>query len=201
MLKESDLGEAVRRYAFTVADYYRMGEAGIFADGARVELLGGEVIEVSPMGSRHGGCITKLIHLFSRLCGDDALVQVQVPVVLDDYSEPEPDIALLRPRPDFYSTQKATPADTFLIIEVADSSLGFDRSVKAPLYARAGVPHFWILAIDDATLEMYSEPSPLEGYRLTRIVRRGERVTVPIPGSPELTLDDMLPDAALPPNT
>ncbi len=90
------MGDAVRRYVFTVADYHRMGVSGIFADGARVELLGGEVVEVSPMGSRHGGSITMLNHVFSKLCAGNALVQVQVPVVLDDYSEPEPDIALLR---------------------------------------------------------------------------------------------------------
>lgn len=187
------MGEPVRRYRFTVADYHRMGEAGIFADGPRVELVGGEVVEVSPIGRRHAVCVNELTKLFVDLCGERAIVQVQNPIGLDDASEPQPDISILRTRPDKYMTETPGPSDVLLAIEVADTTIRFDRTVKAPLYGAAGVPHLWVLDLNADVLEMYSEPSP-GGYRLIRIVRRGESLTAPLPGEPVLTLDDLLPE-------
>ncbi len=188
------MGEPVRRHLFTVADYHRMGETGVFADGARVELLGGEVVEMSPIGGRHAACVNKLTKFFAVLCGDDAVVQVQNPIVLDEYSEPQPDISLLRPRADFYASPRPRPADTLLAIEVADTSLRVDRRAKAPLYAAAGVPLLWIVDLEGASVDVYSEPSDT-GYLLVRHVSRGATLHVPLPGDRTCTVDDLLPES------
>ena len=191
-MKETDMGDAVRRYAFTVADYHRMGEAGIFAGGPRVELLGGEVVEMSPIGGRHAACVNKVARLLITLYGEDAVVQIQNPVVLDDYSEPEPDISVLLPRADFYADPRPGPADTLLAIEIADSSLRLDRRVKAPLYAAAGVPLLWIVDLNAEAVDVYSEPSA-SGFGLVRHVTRGATLSLPIRGGILCTVDDLLP--------
>jgi Uma2 family endonuclease len=131
------------RYRFTRADYYRMAEAGILGEGDRVELIEGEIYRMSPIGPMHAGGVDRLNRLFSRTFGDAVIVRVQNPVVLDDYSEPEPDLTLLRPRADFYTGEHPNPEDILLAVEVADSSADWDRRVKAPLYVRSGIPELW----------------------------------------------------------
>jgi len=144
---------------FTVDEYYRMAETGILAPDDRVELLDGEIVEMSPIGPRHAATVTRLEHLFHRLVGDHAIVRGQNPVRLDGYSEPEPDIALLMPRPDFYAADHPTPRDVLLIVEVADTSLRYDRHTKLPGYARAGIPEVWLVDLTADRVERYREPS------------------------------------------
>ncbi|HYP00287.1 MAG TPA: Uma2 family endonuclease, partial [Pyrinomonadaceae bacterium] len=129
----------ISRYYFSIAEFERMGEAGVFTKDARLELIEGEINEKSPVSSRHAGCVKFLSRFLNQTVGDIALVSTQNPIRLNDFSEPEPDLALLRLRDDFYRNAHPAPADVFLIIEVADTTLAYDRQVKAPLYAKAGV--------------------------------------------------------------
>jgi Uma2 family endonuclease len=145
-------------HRFSVRDYYRMAEAGVLKPDARVELLDGRIIDMSPIGPFHGGSINRLIRLFSMISGGRWLVSAQNPVRLDDHSEPQPDLMLLRPATDDYRSRHPRPEDVFLLIEVADSSLDFDRGEKLPAYGRAGIPEVWILNLPDNTLEVYREP-------------------------------------------
>lgn len=166
----------VERRSFNVAEYYRMSEAGILSDNDRVELVDGEVIKMSPVGSRHAACVKRLNMLLTRHVGQAAIVSVQDPIRLDDYSEPEPDIALLRPRSDFYAQTHPTPADALFIVEVADTSAEYDRGVKVPLYARAEIPEVWLIDLTKDAVEIYAQP--VNGtYQEFRQAKRGEFLT------------------------
>ncbi|HEY0081953.1 MAG TPA: Uma2 family endonuclease [Pyrinomonadaceae bacterium] len=146
----------ISKYYFSVAEFERMGEAGVFTKDARLELIEGEVIEMSPIGSRHAACVNFLSRFLNRTVGDIALVSTQNPIRLNDFSEPEPDIALLRLRDDFYRAAHPTPADVLLVIEVADTTLAYDREVKVPLYAKAGIAEVWIVNLSEEQIEIYS---------------------------------------------
>lgn len=132
-------------YRFTVDDYNRMAETGILKEDARVELIEGEIKMMSPIGSRHASTVDRSDRALKRLLGDSYIVRVQGPILLDDYSEPQLDLAVLHFRDDFYAGGHPTPADVLLVIEVADSTLQEDRKVKMPLYARAGIPEAWLV--------------------------------------------------------
>ncbi len=144
------------RYYFSVEEFERMGEAGVLTSDARLELIEGEIIEMSPIGSRHAACVNLLAKFLIRTFGDAAFLSIQNPIRLNDFSEPEPDLALLRSRDDFYRDAHPTPADVLLIIEVADTTLGYDRQVKTPLYAKVGIAEVWIVNLSDAQIEIYS---------------------------------------------
>lgn len=133
------------RHRLSVEDYYRMGEAGIFGEDDRVELIDGDIIDMAPIGSRHAGTLKRLATLFRDAVGDKAIVSVQDPVRLDHHSEPQPDLALLRPREDYYYGAHPRPPDVLLIVEVSESSLAYDQQVKVPLYARRGIPEVWLV--------------------------------------------------------
>lgn len=148
-----------QRHRLTVAEYYRMGETGILAPDARVELIEGEIIDIPPIGSPHAGTVTYLGHSLNLACGTQAIVSMQNPVFLDLHSEPQPDIALLRPRPDFYRSAHPTSADVFLIVEVADTSLAYDTQIKLPLYARHGVPEVWLVDLPNRRLLIHRTPT------------------------------------------
>jgi len=148
-----------RRHRLTVADYYRMGEVGILAPDSRVELIDGEIIDMAPPGSLHAGTVNQLTLLLLRALGERALLQVQNPVRLDAYSEPQPDLALLRPRADFYKSRHPRPGDVWVVIEVADTSLRYDRDVKAGLYARNGIAELWLIDVQDHRLTRYRGPA------------------------------------------
>ena len=148
----------VTRRRFTADEYQEMGRAGILREGDRVELIDGEVLAMSPIGPPHIGTVNRLNHLFGHLVGDAAIVQVQLPVRLDPYSEPQPDLALLRPRADFYGTAAAGPDQVLLAIEVAQSSLAYDRNVKAGLYARRGIAEYWIVDLNSNEVVRHTEP-------------------------------------------
>ncbi|MFL5539550.1 MAG: Uma2 family endonuclease, partial [Longimicrobiaceae bacterium] len=116
------------RHRFTVDEFHRMGEVGIFSEDDRVELINGEIVEMTPIGSQHAACVRKLDRWLQRLMGDEALVSAQLPILLGHDGEPIPDVTVLRPRSDGYSESHPTPADTLLVVEVADSSVMFDRN-------------------------------------------------------------------------
>ena len=147
----------VTRHSFTVVEYERMGRFGIFSIDVRVELVNGEIIEMSPIGERHAACVAVLTQLITLRLRLSALVWAQNPLVLDDYSEPQPDLAILNPRADNYRTSKPKPEDVLLAIEVSDTTLNYDRKVKVPLYARTGVPETWIVNLPEERVEVYAE--------------------------------------------
>ena len=150
---------AVRNRRFTADEYQRMGEAGILSDRDRVELIDGDVLAMTPIGPRHAASVDRATRAFATsVPSDEAIVRVQGPVRLSLYTEPEPDIVLLRPRADFYASAHPGPHDVLLIVEVADSSIDFDRNVKAYVYARSGVPEYWLVDLNDDTVVRYTLP-------------------------------------------
>jgi Uma2 family endonuclease len=151
--------QLLKRRLFTVEEYYRMAEAGIISKDERVELIEGEVVAMAAIGSRHSSCVKRLNHLLSQRIVGCALLSVQDPIRLDQFSEPQPDIALLRPRADFYAFAHPRPADVFLVVEVADTSVGFDRDVKIPLYARAVIPEAWLVDLTGDYIMLYRKPT------------------------------------------
>lgn len=163
----------VSKRLFTVDDYHRMVDAGILREDDRVELIRGEILLMSPIGPPHNGTILRANHGMSRIVGDQALIGVQGSIRLDMYSEPQPDLYLLRPVADFYTSRHAGPSDIFLIIEVADSSLEYDQDAKLLLYAQTGIPEYWISDIAGERVIAYSDLQ--DGtYRTVREFRRGE---------------------------
>jgi Uma2 family endonuclease len=161
------------QHRFSVADYYRMGETGVIKPGMRVELLDGRIIDMSPIGPLHGGSVNRLIRLFSRLSAGRWLISAQNPVYLDEFSEPQPDLMLLEPSEDDYTSRHPRPEDVYLLIEVADASLDFDRKKRLPVYGRAGIPEVWILDLRGQTVEVFQEPH-FSGYGSQRTLRAGE---------------------------
>ncbi|MGM0558710.1 MAG: Uma2 family endonuclease [Myxococcota bacterium] len=168
------------RRRFTVEEYYLLAEAGILSRDDRVELVDGEIIEMAPIGSQHAAHVSKLNMLFAQNLSRNALVQIQNPVRLSRFSEPEPDVALLRPRDDYYASAHPGPDDVFLVVEVADTSLEYDRSTKVPLYAEHGIPSVWLLDLQDQAVECYEHPE--SGVY--------ERVHI-LSGDDEVTLDSL----------
>lgn len=143
---------------FSVDEYYRMAEAGILEPGERVELIDGEIVRMAAIGSRHGATVKRLIRHLVPAVGDRGLVQAQDPVRLGEFSEPEPDIAILEAREDDYATGHPGPDDVILLIEVADTTAAYDREVKAPLYASAGIPEYWMVDLPADRVEVYRQP-------------------------------------------
>jgi Uma2 family endonuclease len=168
-----------------------MAEAGLFLGGPHVELIEGEVIEMRPIGSRHAGCVDDLNSLLAHQIGRLAIIRVQGPIRIDEHSEPQPDIALLKPRRDSYRRSHPTPPDVLLVIEIADTSANYDRSVKLPLYARAGIPESWLIVLPKDTIEVYSEPGDGKYTRIQRF-KRGKTLTSPTVASLSLKVDDIL---------
>lgn len=161
----------IAKYSFTADEYERMGEAGIFPPGARLELIEGEIYEMSPIGSPHAACVKFLSRLLNELFGKELIVGVQDPVRLNDFSEPQTDLTLLRWREDFYRSAHPTPEDVLLVVEVADTTAVTDRSVKIPLYAKSGVAEAWLVNIPDERVEIYSDPSGGEYRRVSQHAR------------------------------
>ncbi len=146
------------RYQFTVKQFHQMAESGILSENDRVELIRGEMIDMSPIGRRHAGCVNRLVNFLIQLLGKQIVLAPQNPVELDETSEPQPDIALLKPRPDFYRNSHPQPEDIFLLIEVADTTVKYDREVKIPLYAEANIPEVWLVDVNQEVVEVYRNP-------------------------------------------
>jgi Uma2 family endonuclease len=170
-------------HSFTVDQYHRMGEAGIFHEDDRVELIDGQIVEMSPIGPRHAGCVNRLTDLFSTLAGSVVTLSVQNPVLLGERAEPQPDFVVLRRRADGYAARHPLPADVLLLIEVADTTVEWDRKVKIPLYASALIPEVWLVNLPADTIEVYRNPQG-EGYTYVRTGRRDDTITpVHLPGA------------------
>ena len=182
----------IRRHRYTVDEYYRMGDSGILKQGDRVELIEGEIVDMVPVGSAHVGVVNRLNRLLVQALGDRAIVSVQNPVRLSAFSEPEPDIALLRPRDDFYSGAHPGPTNVLLIIEVSDSSLDYDRDVKLPLYARHEIPVVWLIDIQRKQLLVFRSPTR-EGYRDQLVFTSSEVSRVPGLEGIDVNLDGLFP--------
>ena len=162
---------------FTVSEYHRMAEAGILGEDDRVELLHGQIYVMSPIGSQHAACVRRLTRLFILAAREQAGVSVQNPILLAPDSEPEPDVALLTPRDDAYAARHPRPDEVMLIVEVSGSSLEFDQTTKLPLYAQAGIPEVWIVALDEDQIHAHRQPE--EGtYAEHETCERGNMLTV-----------------------
>jgi Uma2 family endonuclease len=166
----------VTRRRFTAAEYHRMAEVGILTANDRVELVQGEIVQMTPIGRRHAACVASLNRLLGTAVGGRALLWPQNPITLSNDTEPQPDVVLLRPRPDGYAEDDARPEDVLLLIEVAETSHPYDRLVKLPLYARAVIPEVWIVDIPGATMEVHREPRA-DGYARAERVGRGRTVS------------------------
>lgn len=174
---------------FTVKEYHQLKAAGILAEEDRVELIDGRVVEMIPVGGHHAACVERLLATFSRHFADQAIVQVQGPVRVSDLSEPVPDVVLLRPRTDYYEAGHPRPDDVLLMVEVAEDSLDCDRTVKAPLYAAAGVPELWIVDLNGGQVERYRGLGP-DGYRdISRVGGSGSLAPLAFPDDPLLASD------------
>ena len=176
---------------FTVAEYYRMAEVGILQPDERVELIKGEIIVMPPIGDRHAMEVRQATRVFYSIAGGTVIISVQNPIHLGEHFQPQPDVALLRFREDNYPAHP-TPADILLVIEVSDTSLTYDRNVKVPLYAGAGIVETWLVNLEADYIEVYRQPSS-DGYQQSVIFHRGEKISPAARPDLELNVDDLLP--------
>ena len=165
----------LNRRRFTVAEYERMGQIGIFSEDDRVELVCGEIIAMPPIGERHAACVDFLTQLITLRLRRSAIVRVQSSVRLDEHSQPQPDITILKRRDDFYRHAHPGPEDILLIVEVADTTLEYDMKVKVPLYARAGIPETWLVNLRGGRIKAYADPAK-GSYQMITSYARGEEV-------------------------
>ncbi|NUN65501.1 Uma2 family endonuclease [Pseudanabaena biceps] len=172
-----DQSAIAQKFKFTTQQYHLMHEAGVFNDGDRLELINGEIKIMSPIGRKHATCVARLTDLFVNRLFRKAIIWPQNSIRLKDNSEPQPDLAILKFRDDFYEGGLPTPEDILLIIEVADSSIDYDRDVKAPLYAAAGIPEMWLFDVNKKVIEGYSQPSPL-GYKQIHRYDEGDMLSM-----------------------
>jgi Uma2 family endonuclease len=179
------MNDWILRHRITVDEYYRMAEVGILPPDARVELIEGEIIDMAPIGTGHGGTVAQLDQLLHDAARGRAQMRVQLPVRLSDISEPEPDFALVKPRADFYKKKHPGPADTFLIIEVSESSLRYDLQLKAPLYARHGISEYWVIDLKGRQVRFFRSPES------------GQYADVTSTGTPGVVAPVALPDVKI----
>jgi Uma2 family endonuclease len=178
------------RWQFTVADFARMVEAGIFAEDDRVELIDGEVRAMSPVGPRHAAIVKRLNALLSRQVAERASVSVQDPIQLTDYSESLPDLAVLRIREDFYADAHPLPAEVFFVVEVAETSLAYDREEKIPRYAQELIPEVWLIDVARQTVTQYTQPDGT-GYRSEQRLARGQVIVSQTISNLQLSIDSI----------
>lgn len=174
------------RRLFTVTDYQRMIETGILQEGDRCELLNGEIVKMATIGRKHAAVVNRINKLFSRILQEAIIVSVQNPIELGAFSQPEPDIALLRWQDDFYESGHPQAQDVYLLIEVADTTLETDRAIKLPIYAQTGISEVWIVNLQDLQIEVYR--SPIEDtYSVSQILTAGQMLT--ISGLPDVAIE------------
>ena len=182
----------ISRRLFSVYDYHKMVDAGILCEDDRVELIRGEVVAMSPIGPRHNAAVLRALNKLLSIVGNHAIVGSQGSIRLDEYDEPQPDIYLLRPKEDFYASGHAGAPDIFLIVEMADSSLGYDRSTKMELYAETAVPEYWVADIQNECVIAHSNPAP-KGYRTVQTWKRGTAITPRLLPECPIPVDVLLP--------
>jgi Uma2 family endonuclease len=175
-----------RRYKLTMEEYHRIADARIFPIDARTELIDGEIIEMVPIGAPHAGITKRLINLFTSVVRDKAIIDAQDPVVLGVYSEPQPDLALLRWRDDFYVKSHPRSGDILLLVEIADTTLDYDRDTKIPLYAQAGVSEVWLIDLKGKRVDIFRQP---EDGRYTSQHCARELGRLQVEALPELDFD------------
>ena len=163
------------RRLINVEEYHRMVEAEILTEDDRVELINGEIIEMSPIGSKHAAIVDRISNTLMACLAGKAIVRVQSPVQISGLSEPEPDVVLLRPKADFYAQGHPRPEDVFLIVEVADTSHVYDREIKLPLYADAGIPEFWLVDLEKMQIEAHRKPRGNE-YAIREMIKGNQVV-------------------------
>ncbi len=179
------------RHPFTINEYHRMRDARVFAEDDRIELLDGEIIKMAPIGPRHAACVKRLSEYLGEKVRKLAIVGVQDPILLSEFSEPQPDISLLKRRADFYAAAHPTPADILVAIEVADTTAENDRQVKVPSYARAEIQEVWLIDLPSDRIEIYTNPN--SGiYQEVRIVLRGQKIISPAFPNLKLKADAIL---------
>ena len=179
------------RHRFTVTDFYRMAEVGIFHEDSRVELIDGEIIDMVPIDPRHVRGVNRLNQKLVLGIDERAVVSIQNPIRIGERNEPQPDLTLLRHRADDYATGLANPEDVLLVIEVADSSVEYERQTKGPMYARAGIADYWILDVGRDHVVVHRNPTE-SGYATTRVYRRGESISPLAFPNLALSIDDIL---------
>jgi Uma2 family endonuclease len=168
--------EVVKRL-INVEEYYKMAKVGILKPEDRVELINGEIYQMSPIGSRHAAIVDHLAMMLNQAFQHEAIVRVQNPIRIDDNNEPEPDVALVKYRSDFYSTAHPVPAEVLVVMEVAGSSITFDREIKSALYASCGIPEYWIIDMDQNRLEVFSHPNS-NRFSQNKIYKPDEEVSL-----------------------
>ena len=178
------------KYRLTVEQYYKMAEVGILGTEQRTELIEGEIIEMSAIGTKHAICVSNLSELLTLRTIQIAHVRQQNPVHLSDHSEPQPDIALVKRPSNLYVDCHPTCEDIFLLIEVSDSTLKYDREIKIPLYAKAGIPEVWIANIEAQIFEVYRLPSQ-DGYQKIQSYSKGEVIQIELLADISIAVDDI----------
>jgi Uma2 family endonuclease len=176
---------------FTVRDYHRMAEAGIIRPEERVELIEGEIIQMSPIGHRHHVRVTRTNTLFVRAFGDRAVVSCQSSIELNEWTEPQPDLVVYKPRSDFYAAKKPTLDDVLLVMEISDTSLRYDRNIKIPLFSSTGIPEVWIQDVAEDIVYVYRDPRG-RSYAETFEVRRGNVISPLAFPDIQFALEDLL---------
>lgn len=176
---------------FSVDDYHRFIEMGIFKPEERLELWEGEFVEMSPIGKRHAGCVDSLSEMLKDFLNRQAIVRTQNPIVLNDFSEPQPDVCLLKRRDDFYRLISATAQDVYLAMEVSDSTVKYDRDIKFPKYAENGIAESWLIDLENDRIEIHTQPTK-NGYKLVKILHRGDIAESTIFEEIKIAVDDIL---------
>ncbi|PPC91262.1 MAG: hypothetical protein CTY34_04505 [Methylobacter sp.] len=166
-----------KKHLTNLNEWRRLGEANIFSPDSRVELINGEILDMSPIGFNHSGHINRLVKIFSKIIPEEIIPSIQNPLQLGDLSEPEPDFMLLKPSSDCYSSRHPVADDVLLLIEVADTSLAFDQTEKLKLYALHGIAEYWVLNLNDNCLEVYREPFG-ESYAEKTTLRSGDSINL-----------------------
>ena len=180
-----------RRLRFTVDEYYKMIELGMLKDYEKAEIIEGELIQKMPIGKKHSAAVEKLNEILRDRLGKSVSLRNQQPVRFSDYNEPEPDLAVLKRREDFYSDQKPVPKDVLLLIEVSDATLKYDRDTKLTIYAEAEIPEVWIVNLPNDIVEIHQNPS-VGIYQLTKIFKRGEIIESEILPDLKLEVNEIL---------
>lgn len=181
----------LRTRSFTVDEFYRMVQAGLFREDDRLELIDGHIVEMTPIGPEHAGCVKELARLLYRVAGDRVVLGVQDPVVLGPIQAPQPDIAVLKVRPEGYRARHPEPRDVLLVIEVADTSVEYDRTIKFSRYAQAGIPEAWLVNLPNDTIEVHKSPVGDAYTEVTTLTRGATLMPIALPGV-GLRVDEIL---------